>query len=346
MAIARPTLFISAVCLVALSPSPASAWGSKGHEYVGTLASKLLNPSARSHVAALLGPKLPLSLAAVWADCAKNALGPPKYRYNPRELPSECKRFPANERAAMWAYTRANWSNCEYAHKLSNCHKAFHFADVNVHEHDNYDAAFFGAHPYDVVQAINALVATLKCPDGQTCDIAPFPGQIASKREALILLAHFVGDLHQPLHVGAVYLDPATAEETDDSGAETIGGNALLLTPGGANLHHDWDTISNATPSPAAIAQACLLAPLPNPTPEPTEAWASESVAAAKAAYVGLTFAPDSKAGEWDIRFADRTAYIKSRHKVQNQQLIRAGARLAALLNSIWPSTKKAAACH
>ncbi|WP_409362753.1 S1/P1 nuclease [Bradyrhizobium sp. CIR18] len=29
------------------------------------------------------------------------------------------------------------------------------------------------------------------------------------KKEALFVLSHLVGDLHQPLHVGAVYLDSA-----------------------------------------------------------------------------------------------------------------------------------------
>jgi alpha-beta hydrolase superfamily lysophospholipase len=144
-----------------------------------------------------------------------------------------------------------------------------------------------------------------------------------------------------------VYLDPANAQETGDSGLETIGGNALLLTPGGSeNLHHVWDTIPKPTPTAQAIAQACLIAPLPNPTPEPIEAWASESVAAATIAYADMTFIADTQAKEWDIQFADKTKYMKDTKRVQNQQLIKAGARLAILLNSIWPSTRKAAACR
>jgi hypothetical protein len=156
-----------------------------------------------------------------------------------------------------------------------------------------------------------------------------------------------VGDIHQPLHVGAVYLDPTTSQDTGDSGLETIGGNALLLTQGGTdNLHHTWDTVAKSAPSPQAIAQACLLAPLPNPTPQPPEQWASESVAAAKQAYSAMSFAPDPQPGEWDVQFADRPGYMKEVRRVQGQQLIRAGARLATLLNSVWPSTRKAAACR
>ena len=348
MNFSRVALVIGASAVVLVPISPATAWGWQGHEYVGAVASSLLNPNARKHVKALLGPGLSLSQAAVWADCAKNVSGPPDYKLNPRDLAAVCNSFSKAERQEMWSYTRKNWSNCQYAHKATNCHKAFHFADVNVHEHEDYNESYFGAQNYDVVHAIKALTAKLKCDDGQACDTSPFPGDIPSKRDALILLAHFVGDVHQPLHVGAVYLDPDSAQETGDSGLETIGGNALLLTPGSSdNLHHKWDTVSSATPTTQAIAQACLLAPLPNPTPEPVESWASESVAAATVAYAGMSFAPDNEeAGDWDVQFADSSAYNKLTRRVQAQQLIKAGARLAALLNSIWPSTRKAAACH
>jgi len=332
----------------AIAPAaPATAWGWQGHEYVGALGGKLLNPNARQHVSRLLGRNLSLPLAAVWPDCAKNASGPPGYALSQAYLAQVCNQLPTAERQGMWEYTRRNWNNCEYSHRLSNCHKAFHFADVNVHEHDDYGEAYFGAPNYDVVHAIRALMVILRCPDGATCDTRPFPGNIASKREALILLAHFVGDLHQPLHVGAIYLDPATAQETGDTGQETIGGNALLLAPGSSdNLHHEWDTVSPTSPSAQAIAQGCQIAPLPNPRPEPIESWASESVTLAKLAYNGMTFSPDSQQGNWDIQFADRPGYMSSLRRIQNQQLIKGGARLAILLNSVWPSTRKAVACR
>lgn len=347
MKISRLLLFAGAASFALVSTAPLRAWGWQGHEYVGAVAWKLLNPKARNRVAALLGPSLTLPMAAVWADCAKNALGPPEYKLNQHYLPAVCNQFSPQERQRMWEYTRRNWSNCEYAHNASNCHKAFHFADVNVHEHEDYKEEYFGAQKYDVVHAINGLMAKLKCDDATPCDLSPFPGDIASKREALILLAHFVGDVHQPLHVGAVYLDATTSQETGDSGLETIGGNALLLTAGGTdNLHHTWDTVAKSVPTPQAIAQACLLAPLPNPTPQPPEQWASESVAAAKQAYSAMSFAADPQPGEWDVQFADRPGYMKDVRRVQGQQLIRAGARLATLLNSVWPSTRKAAACR
>lgn len=346
MKIARSLLLLGAACLVTSSPTAAPAWGWQGHEYVGALAWQLLNPNARNHVAKLLGHDVSLSLATVWPDCAKDALGPPDYRLNQHMLPQVCNTFAAPEHKLMYDYTRRNWSNCDYAHKPTQCHRSFHFADVNVHEHQDYAASYFGAEPYDVVQAIKALTIVLKCKNGESCDTSPFPGKIDSKREALILLAHFVGDVHQPLHVGAVYLDPTSSAETGDSGLETIGGNALQLSAS-ENLHHKWDSVSQTAPSPQAVAQACLLSPLPNPTPEPPEKWASESVAAAVAAYSNMSFTRQSPTkNAWDVELADPAKYSSDARQVQGQRLIQGGARLAAVLNSIWPAKKKAAACR
>jgi hypothetical protein len=67
-------------------------------------------------------------------------------------------------------------------------------------------------------------------------------------REALLLLTHYVGDIHQPLHVGAIYLDKSGKPVNPDSGqfdpaTETRGGNEITLSSGHANLHATWDQI-------------------------------------------------------------------------------------------------------
>jgi hypothetical protein len=53
----------------------------------------------------------------------------------------------------------------------------------------------------DIVAAVSAAIAVLQGKD------LPAPFKFASKKEALRLLAHYVGDIHQPLHVAAVYVD-------------------------------------------------------------------------------------------------------------------------------------------
>ena len=98
-----------------------------------------------------------------------------------------------------------------------------------------------GTNDHDLVSAIGAAVAVL------TDKPAPPPFSIKDKKEALLLLTHFVGDLHQPLHVGAIYLDaagklvdPDAAPEMDPA-TETHGGN--VIQDENLNLHHEWDDI-------------------------------------------------------------------------------------------------------
>jgi hypothetical protein len=52
------------------------------------------------------------------------------------------------------------------------------------------------------------------------------------------------------------------------------------------------------------------------------------------------------KPKEWDVQFVDPSAYAATEHSIQVQRLVAAGARLAEVLNSVWPSKKAAAACH
>ena len=59
----------------------------------------------------------------------------------------------------MRDYVQRNNDNCEYSGARSNCHKSFHFADIPIQE-DHYDPKFVGAQNYDVVHAINAMIAT------------------------------------------------------------------------------------------------------------------------------------------------------------------------------------------
>jgi hypothetical protein len=335
-------------------PSSAGAWGSEGHQYVGNLAWPLLNPNARYHVRQLLGPGVTLGQAAVWPDCVRSVTGSPQngYTYHADQYtPLVCSVFGGSpaEVQRMTDYASRNWTNCLYSGAPRKCNLSYHFADVNVHEHSDYQPTYFGTEPFDVVHAIAAAEIVLRCKTGETCAVPP-PFSIADKREALLLLAHFVGDVHQPLHVGAVYLDASNAE-TGDQGAPTIGGNFLLLSPGntGNNLHHSWDDIPDSlgtTPSAAAIASACQIAPLPNPVADPPEKWASESVAAARTAYNGMTFLRDATdAKYWDINLQNAASYRAMRKSLQIKRLVSGGARLAEVLNSVWPSKKVATAC-
>ena len=66
--------------------------------------------------------------------------------------------------------------------------------------------------------------------------------------EAVWLLAHLVGDIHQPLHVGQIYYDTTCEKSIDPNASKTIefvstyGGNLIKLPAGSLpSLHTYWD---------------------------------------------------------------------------------------------------------
>ena len=67
-------------------------------------------------------------------------------------------------------------------------------------------------------------------------------------------------------------------------------------------------------------------------------AWATETLIASREAFMGITFKhePD-KPGRWAAEFKNRRTYLTAKNKMQTELLAKAGARLAQVLNSIWP---------
>ena len=239
----------------------------------------------------------------------------------------------------MEDYVRRNSTACHPEGAGEACHRQYHYADVAI-EHRTYDRADVGTSDHDVVSAINAAVAKLK---GHA---VPAPFSLDSRKEALRVLAHFVGDVHQPLHVGAIYLDVEGHEENPDAGtfdpaSTTRGGN--LLMHGRRKLHAEWDEIPRSLNAPQfladGVAQAKRLPVTTGPLSGWAAAWASESVIVSQAAFAPLTFGAEEHAGTHQARWpiVEPTDYASSRMTTQQQQLIRAGARLAQLLEALFP---------
>src|ERR1700761_8071232 len=218
---------VAFIALVSLSDR-AFAWAYQGHEVTGAIADQLLGANARKEVADILG--FELRVAGPWADCARSVARLPdgtfKYAPSDPKYRIPCTSFETfAETARMEDYVSRNWLDCMYE-KNHGCDEAYHFADVAI-QHDDYSPSYAGTTDHDVVSAINAAIAVLR---GQP---APLPFSIRDKKEALFLLAHFVGDLHQPLHVGSAYLDRAgklvNPDQTGlDPATETQGGNLIL----------------------------------------------------------------------------------------------------------------------
>jgi quercetin dioxygenase-like cupin family protein len=332
-------IFGAAFLLLLAQGAHALAWHYQGHEVIGSIADQLLEPNAKQQVADLLG--FELRLAGPWADCARNVHfvdGTFKYSPATSEFEIPCNKiFEKNpdEKARMEDYVSRNWSNCTFIPD-HGCDDTYHFADVAI-QHNEYSRSYVGTSNHDIVSAINAAIMVLRDQP------PPSPFSIRDKREALLLLVHFVEDLHQPLHVGAIYLDrngqPVNPEGGLDSETETIGGNRII--DANNNFHSEWDDIPVAfgeSASPDMVCAARAVAPTTAPIEGFAEIWASDTVVASHSAFFGLSFSGKLDNGQWEVHFPDRAAYWSLQNLLKYDQLAKGGARLAQLLNAIWPS--------
>ena len=333
-----------------LYPTIASAWGYQGHEVVGSVADRLLKPNAKQQVRQILG--FTLRTAGPWGDCVKSVVrhddGTFHYEVDPDHLEFEvpCTSFSSKEeRARIVDYAARNWFTCSYKPDgfERGCHNTFHFGDIAV-QRNNFDRSFQGTNDHDVVAAISAAIAVL------TDKPVPPPFSIKDKKEALFMLAHFMGDLHQPLHVGSVYLDangnlvdPDVAHQIDPA-TETIGGNAIQDQ--NVNLHHEWDDIPTDIGEAATrelLADASALPASQGPIESWPAAWASDTILVSHDAFAGLNFRlaethpGNPPSNKWTVLFEDHIAYLRWQDAIKRKQLAKGGARLAELLNAIWP---------
>jgi hypothetical protein len=120
----------------------------------------------------------------------------------------------------MLAYVSANPKAGEY-----------HYTDVPFQK-EHYHDGDVGTAPDDIVQTLKEAIAVLQ---GKT-DPALNPHGF-TKRQALLLITHMTGDIHQPLHVGAAFVNkdgkfvvPKTRAEIDEIAVfDSRGGNNFLM---------------------------------------------------------------------------------------------------------------------
>ncbi|PHV06373.1 hypothetical protein CSQ96_16180 [Janthinobacterium sp. BJB412] len=339
------------------APALALAFGADGHQQVGAIADALLkNSRAEQEVKRLLG-ELDLRTVAVWADCAravgtsddKNfiytvATSRDPARQGEPAFP-ECTVFESDAgKERLRNFVAHNWRQCGKAHGGQFCHSQYHYTDV-ASVHSSYAEGYVGTSEFDVVHAIRAATAYLR---GQP---APAPFVFADQQEALMLLAHYVGDIHQPLHAVQLYLDADGRALDPDAkgnkpGYDTAGGNLLLS--GKERLHGKWDAVPAAlkpggAQAAALLQQARCVAPTAGDEANWSTRWAGESVAAAPRLFAGLRFTlaagssgGDDAARNWDYVVVD-PGYEARADAIKAEQLAKAGARLAWLLQAIWP---------
>ena len=180
---------LSAVFCTAVLPTASYAWGRNGHELVGVIADKYLEPKARDAIKELLKDDQFKSLADAklnnWAD-------------DIRRSAVYTKKFPKN---GQWHYididTTANLETLD----LATCC-------------ENGDC---------ILDAVKRFQKVLKDP-GQP---------IQERRYALFFVAHFMGDMSQPLHC---------AERNKDKGGNLVKVRLPKDDPKNVmNLHKVWD---------------------------------------------------------------------------------------------------------
>ena len=173
------------------------------------------------------------------------------------------------------------------------------------------------------------------------------------------MLVHFVGDMHQPLHVGngffSVAADGSVSLVTDPAACKGLdndkGGNALFFGPDKYDeLHGYWDiaVVDKLEPSRSPAALATLIEKdiaskgagwkSAGDYHHWPEAWASESLAAARTAYSGLVYGamtPDPKGGFKKIAITLPANYDGIAMPLAEERLAKAGYHLAEILNAV-----------
>jgi hypothetical protein len=213
----RSVSFLLGMIIFAVAATAAFAWGDDGHQTVGKIASLRIKPHTAQKIAEILKPGETLASIATWADTVKERVG---------------KTDPDPDTNAFLQDVVHNEKNREW-----------HYDDLPLNC-KNYQTCTGFTPDNDIVHMLNICIRTLQ---GH-----PDPNHPLTKRNALRLLVHFLGDIHQPLHVGCGFIDvngpnhtilivrdPAVIRQKNlpsDKGA-----NDLVIDGDRKNLHSFWD---------------------------------------------------------------------------------------------------------
>jgi hypothetical protein len=317
-------LALIAITVVALcAPAPVWAWGCEGHEAIALIAEAQLNPRA---------------LAAVNKILAENPIDPALSRF------CKLEGLDAMANSSTWAddYRRTPEGKSS---------AAWHFIDIPR-----------GAPRGDVSRY---------CPVGSGCITSALSAQIkilqdraaalAERAKALRWVLHFAGEMEQPLHCTsnndegahcfpvefsgeqATSKDPAQGEYSPnlhglwdygiiehEIGHESVGDFAASLERKYRSQIATWQdapiAIDNWAWESHQIAEQTAYGLLPRPVAIETPA-------------PGGTCADDNHVAARMLELHEKVdgTYESAAYPVIEQQLAKGGARLAAVLNHIWP---------
>lgn len=265
------------------------AWGQNGHRIVAEICDKHLSAKAKSELQQLMGRDY-LAELANWPDYIKSE---PGWKF-----------------ADSWHYTTVN--NDESISDI----RSRYSADTKIN---------------DAIEALELMIAILKDDADATAYLESLmqkngaqPLHNSTKATALAFVAHLVGDIHQPLHVG----------KNKDSGGNKI---TVLFFDERTNLHSVWDTkiieheslsytefahfINKCTSDEALEMQGASL-----------DDWANESIVLRENIYSTIYDYTDRETGLPSFSWNYQHDYIP----VVKRRLLEGGVRLAGLFNELF----------
>jgi S1/P1 Nuclease len=321
------------VCLLSVN---GFAYGPRGHQLVGAIADRRLkeNQAVANKVRDLLDG-MTLERAATLPDEIKSR---------------HCGDAPTGTRInrELQSFVNANCGD-------HTSHNNFHFTDVPVFGDEKYGDGEVGREDFDIVHMIPFCIRVLKGEEPETNEHA------ITKSIAVILLTHYLGDIHQPLHVGAEYFNSSRQpfEPTaTDKGFADQGGNKLtlfvfvkrrLVSTGKFHSYWDGQAVDNAfknSPNSAVAKRLAAQEPDNWQLTGEIETWAeqlaNEIMPLAREAHDRLEFKNIVlKTGEHDITKGEArekkpepggTFYNVWARGVVRDEIHKGGWRLAALL--------------
>lgn len=336
-------VFLFALCLL---PIGAFGYGPRGHALVGAIADiRLKNTKTSAAKVSNLLDGMTLEVAATipdsikgWDDCKREGgqyTVTPSLRIN----------------AELRAFVKANPCDGDPDHHQ------FHYTDIPVTGNEKYADGKIGRNDFDIVHMIAYCIRVL-------ADREPQPNKRAiTKSVAVILLAHYLGDIHQPLHVAAEYFDDngnpfePTSEKKGrgDQGGGKL--NLFLFVDGKVkalgSFHGYWDTKAvvsafGETPDPEIAAKLAGTEPASwklTGSPESlAEQMANEILPIAREAhqrliYSKVRFEPadaDITAGRGlEKEIPGKASYKAWSEAVVKDEIQKAGWRLAAILSAV-----------
>lgn len=304
------------------------------HNLITAAAHQLLKANAKAKVDQMLGSvNMNAGNWGGWADQIKNA-NPP----NDAETTAFLQN-PANKKHKPWHYVNLPLKAASYQ-----------AAAVDGFTRDD-----------DVVQMYKKCVQVLRGNSTRFSDV-----------NALRMVGHLVGDIHQPLHIGCSFIDDSTTPPTMVFDQQIIvsknlkkksdtGGNKILL-PNSGNMHSFWDgslsgglsgvnllssssakekqlikQIYNGAKKLGANSAGTVGLAANTALEDLAQDWANDSIKIARRAYRNIKMV--AKQGQnYQVAFKTTKAdYITIFRPIILKQMKLAARRLADLLNAIYP---------